>query len=72
MKKLIVALMLFGSVSAQDKKDTTVEVRMSLDQFRALLYTIDTNIDSKKASKELIDFLSKNVQIVQPADKPKK
>lgn len=57
--------------SVQVKKDTTIQILMPLEQFRALLYTIDVNIDSKKASKELIDFLSKSASIFQPADKAK-
>ena len=53
------------------KKDTTIAIQMKLDQFKALLYAIDANIDSKKVSKELLDFLQKSAQIVQPKDKPK-
>jgi len=53
-------------------KDTTVAVQMNINQFRALLYAIDQNIDSKKISKELLEFLQKTAHIVQPADKPKK
>jgi hypothetical protein len=53
------------------KADTTIAIQMKLDQFKALLYTIDQNIDSKKISKELLEFIQKSAQIVQPADKPK-
>lgn len=53
------------------KADTTIAIQMKLDQFKALLYTIDASIDSKKVSKELLEFLQKSAQIVQPADKPK-
>lgn len=56
---------------APAKADTTIAIQMKLDQFNALLYTIDANIDSKKVSKELLEFLQKSAQIVQPADKPK-
>lgn len=52
-------------------KDTTISVQMNINQFRALLGAIDANIDSKKVSKELLEFLQKSAQIVQPKDKPK-
>jgi hypothetical protein len=52
-------------------KDTTISVQMNINQFRGLLYAIDQNIDSKKVSKELLEFLQKSAQIVQPKDKPK-
>lgn len=68
----------FPSFSQEKKKaDTTIQVTMSLDNFRAVLYTIDANVDSKKVSKELIEFLQKSAQVVadkpkeQPAEKPK-
>jgi hypothetical protein len=53
-------------------KDTTISVQMNINQFRQLLFAIDQNVDSKKISKELLEFLQKSAQIVQPADKPKK
>ena len=62
------------TIQAQDvpvKQDTTIAVQMKLDQFRALLMAIDQNIDSKKVSKEILEFLQKNARLVQPADKPK-
>ena len=71
--KIIAAfLMLTFAVKAQtkaEKKDTAVQITISLDAYRALLYTIDVNIDSKKTSNELITFLQKSAHIV--ADKPK-
>jgi hypothetical protein len=54
------------------KRDTTIQLKMNINQFRALLGTIDANIDSKSVSKSLLEFLQKSAQIVQPADKPKK
>ena len=73
MKKLIIAsaLLLSLSVNAQTKeaKDTTVQVTMTLEQFKAVVATIDKNIDSKSVSNGLLEFLYKNTQIV--ADKPK-
>lgn len=52
-------------------KDTTIQLLINLNQYRALLYKIDLNIDSKKESKELLDFLQKSASIYQPAEKPK-
>jgi len=77
MKKLITILLILSvfTLQAQDlpvKQDTTIAVQMKLDQFRALLIAIDQNIDSKKISKEILEFLQKNARLVQPADKPKK
>ena len=81
MKKsiLTIAILFIASLGmAQGKndltvavKDTTIQVTMNINQFRALLGTIDANIDSKKVSKELLEFLQKSAQIVQPKDKPK-
>lgn len=70
MKKLLFGLMLVSalSVNAQNKetKDTTIALTMSINQFRALLGTIDALVDSKKASKELIEFLSQNAKMLNP------
>lgn len=74
---LVTALSLSGFSQEKKKADTTIQVTMSLDNFRAVLYTIDANVDSKKVSKELIEFLQKSAQVVadkpkeQPAEKPK-
>lgn len=73
MKKLIIAFALLFSLSvnaqSKEKKDTTVQVTMTLDQFKSVIATIDKNVDSKSVSNALIDFLYKSTQIV--ADKPK-
>ena len=71
---LTIAIALSFSVNAQEKKehekkDTTISVQMSLSDFRIVLSTIDQNIDSKKISSGLLEFLQKNASIV--ADKPK-
>lgn len=81
MKKTILTLfvcLLAIIVFAQDKpkdapakQDTTISVQMNINQFRGLLMAIDQNVDSKKVSKELLEFLQKSAQIVQPKDKPK-
>ena len=65
MKKLLLAALLYGT-SLQAQNDSTVQVTMPINQFRALLATIDANIDSKRASKELIEFLQQNARLVQP------
>lgn len=78
---LLAMMLLVASASfAQDKpkaqeqpKDTTIAVTLNINQFRALLTVIDINIDSKKTSKELIDFLQQNARIVnQTPPTPKK
>lgn len=65
MKKTITILALFFCLAATaKKKDTTIQVTMSIEQFRGLMISIDASIDSKKASKEIIDFLIKSAAIV--------
>lgn len=73
MKKLLITLLLITSYSfAQDKpkQDTIIAVQMNINQFRAVISAIDQNIDSKRASKELIEFLSKSAKIVEQKPKP--
>jgi len=77
MKQIITTFLILSAftLQAQDlpvKQDTTIAVQMKLDQFRALLIAIEQNVDSKKISKEILEFLQKNARLVQPADKPKK
>ena len=77
MRKLILILLIclplaLMAQSDTTKRDTTIQIKMNINQFRGLLYAIDQNIDSKKVSKELLEFLQKSAQMVQPADKPKK
>lgn len=45
------------------KKDTIVQMFMHINQYRALLYKIDVNIDSKKETKEVLEFLQKSASI---------
>lgn len=78
MKKLLTLLFVLVTLSAaaQDKpKDSTIQVTVSLNDFRALLAVIDASIDSKKTSKELLEFLQKNAKLLtpptDPVDKPK-
>jgi hypothetical protein len=77
MRKSILTLLIclplaLMAQSDTTKRDTTIQLKMNINQFRALLGTIDANIDSKSVSKSLLDFLQKSAQMVQPADKPKK
>lgn len=72
MKKTILVLLITAisiTVNAQDKKDTTVQTTMTLNEYRALMNTIDQNIDSKTLTKQIMEFFQKRTQIV--ADKPK-
>ena len=71
MKKLLVIAAIIAASSAQaQSKDTTIQVKLEINQFRALINALDILIDSKKASKEVIELLTKNASILE-ADKPK-
>lgn len=74
MKKTITFLIaaFICVASFGQKQDTTIVITMPLDQYRALLYTIDQNIDSKKVSKELLEFLQKSAAIKPKEIEPKK
>ena len=81
MKATLTALLLIAAfaVQAQTKpveqpkaiQDTLINIEITLPQMRALFATIDQNVDSKKVSKEILEFLQKNAKMVQPAIKPK-
>ncbi len=71
MKKLLFIAALFAATAIQaQSKDTTIQVKLEINQFRALIQALDVLIDSKKASKEVIELLTKNASILD-ADKPK-
>lgn len=78
MKKAIFILsILFATASfAQEKpkQDTTIIVTAKIEDFRRLLYLIDMNVDSKKVSAEIINFLQQSARIAEPPKKeqPKK
>ena len=74
MKKaiLMIIAVFITALSFGQKQDTTIVITMPLNQFRALLYTIDSNIDSKKVSKELLEFLQKSAAIKPKEIEPKK
>lgn len=65
MKKTITFLIaaFICVASFGQKQDTTIVITVSLDQYKGLLYVIDQNIDSKKVSKDLIEFLQKSAAI---------
>jgi hypothetical protein len=75
MKKMIVlgAILFSLSSNAQQKEskiiDSTIEIKLSINEYRAIMSTIDANIDSKKLSKEILEFIAKNANLV--LDKPK-
>ena len=70
MKKTIImlaaVLFAFTASAQQQPMDTTIAVTLNINQFRALLAAIDANVDSKKTSKEILDFLQQNARIVNP------
>jgi hypothetical protein len=75
MKQLSLIIALLISVASfSQAKDTTIVITVSLDQYRVLLYTIDTNIDSKKVSKDVIELLQRSAKIesTKPKELPKK
>jgi len=74
MKKAIVLGAVLFSLSASAQKeskviDTTIKITFSINEYRAVMSTIDANIDSKKLSKELLEFIAKRAELI--ADKPK-
>ena len=75
MKKAIVlgAVLFSLSSNAQQKEskiiDTTIKITFSINEYRAVMSTIDSNIDSKKLSKDLLEFIAKRAELI--ADKPK-
>ena len=76
MRKLLItasfffiAAFCFGQKDSTNK-DTTIQITIKLNDFKALLFLIDQNIDSKKTSKEIVDFITKNAALL-PAEKKK-
>ena len=69
-KTILIALLLVASFTAfsQEKADTTIQIKLELNQFKQLLYVLEQAIDSKKLSKEIQELLTKNATIL---DKPK-
>jgi hypothetical protein len=50
-------------------QDTTVQITLTLDMYRQLVYALDANIDSKKISKDIFDLFSKSAKFIPPAKK---
>lgn len=83
MKKamLFLAFTIVTMASFAQAKDTTapkqiqqtdsVAIKITAGELQALLTAINSNVDSKKASQEILDFLQKKAVLLQPADKPK-
>jgi len=74
MKKMIVLGAIVFSLSASAQKeskiiDTTIKITFSINEYRAVMSAIDANIDSKKLSKDLLEFIAKRAELI--ADKPK-
>jgi len=69
MKKItLIAALMVASLTAFSQSDTTIQIKLELNQFKQLLYVLDQAIDSKKLSKEIQELLTKNATIL---DKPK-
>jgi len=66
---LFIAAICFGQKDST-AKDTTIQITVKLNDFKALLFLIDQNIDSKRTSKEIVEFLTKNAAIL-PTEKKK-
>lgn len=83
MKKalLLFTSMIIAQVIFAQAKDTTapkqiqatdsVAIKITAGELQSLLTVINANVDSKKASQEILDFLQKKAVLLQPADKPK-
>ncbi len=72
MKKLLLIITIFVGLSLQAQtpqqpKDTTVQITLTLNQLRAVFAVLDQNIDSKKVSKEVLEFLQANAKMLTPA-----
>jgi len=82
MKKLLLILSFLVVVTLQaqtpqSQKDTTIQITLTLNQLRAVFAVLDQNIDSKKVSKEVLEFLQANAKMLtptsvveKPAEKP--
>lgn len=69
---ITISILLFSLVTfSQAKKDTVgYRATFTVQEFGAVLNSIDANIDSKKSAKEIIDFILKHSQPIE-AEKPK-
>jgi hypothetical protein len=77
MKKLLLIILLSVALSVtaqtpQQPKDTTVQITLTLNQLRAVFAVLDQNIDSKKVSKEVLEFLQANAKMLAPTSTTEK
>jgi hypothetical protein len=77
MRKIITLFLISISLTAlaqkdsKPVKDSVVQITLTRDQFAVLLSTIDQNIDSKKTSKDVINFLISNGALVPKKEEKK-
>jgi cob(I)alamin adenosyltransferase len=71
MKKAIIGILVLFTLNAksQEKKDTTLQTTLSIDEYRSVIGNIEKFIDSKQVTAYLVELLNKNTKII--ADKPK-
>jgi len=71
MKKAIIGILVLITLNtkAQEKKDTTLQTTLTIEEYRTVIVNIEKFIDSKQVTNYLIDLLNKNTKIV--SDKPK-
>lgn len=77
MKQIILAiiLILLSLAGFTQDKDTTFQTTLSIKEYRALISTLDANIDSKKTTSDLILFIQRHTIMLPPkqdTSKPKK
>lgn len=77
MKKVLLIIILFAATTAnaqapQNAKDTTIQITLTLNQLRAVFAVLDQNIDSKKVSKEVLEFLQANAKMLTPTSTTEK
>lgn len=70
MKRTLTTLLIFFCLSATAQKDTTIQITLTVEQYRQFSTAINTLIDSKKDTKYIFDILDKGFKLIV-ADKPK-
>lgn len=68
---LFMATFCFSQEKVPVKQDTVLQLTVNVNQFRWFIFKLESEVDSKKASEELKQFINANTKMVQPADKPK-
>lgn len=64
----LIAGLTFGQ--SDTTKTDSVQITMSLQQYKELINALDQNIDSKATTKSIVQFIDQRAKII--ADKPKK